>query len=112
MADVFDPQDTELTTAAALTEREQKEREARIALETRKAAYMRVFMEGTPSADDRRIVMEDLSVFCRLDQGADAESERHTLLLLGRQEVGLRIRHHTRLTVDALMELFTLPQGR
>jgi hypothetical protein len=112
MNDEFDPQSATLVDAAKQTEREQRENEARVALETRKGAYMRVFVEGVPSADDRRIVMEDLSVFCRLDQSAYAESERHTLLLLGRQEVGLRIRHHTRLTVDALMQLFTLPQGR
>lgn len=82
---------------------------ARKLLETRHSAYTRVFVEGTPSADDRRIVMEDMQRFCRGNMSAWSPDERIHCLLTGRQEVFVRIEDFTRLDLDTLYNKYARP---
>lgn len=78
--------------------------EERAWLEIRKGAYRRVFEAGVPSADDRRIVMDDLRQYCRGERTPWNDNERIHCALTGRHEVYTRISNHLRLTVDALVE--------
>ena len=77
-------------------------------LRRRQEAYMRLFA-GNPTGDDARIVMEDLSRFCRGKETAFDIEERVHVLLTGRQEVWFRIMDHLRLSYDALVEKYTTP---
>lgn len=83
---------------------------ARNLLEQRKGAYARVFEAGTPTDEDRRIVKEDLALFCRHMETAYSDSERVHCLITGRQEVYLRIHDFTRLSVDALVLKYVTPR--
>jgi hypothetical protein len=106
--DEFDPMHVEAVEIAAERAVEKNEDEHRAFLELRKNAYMRVFIGGTPTKEDRAIVLRDLGVFCRADETAFRQSERETTLVLGRQEVMHRIRYHTRFPVDTLMHLYPM----
>jgi hypothetical protein len=105
--DTFDPETEKSAVAQLQAKRESDEKTARIILENRKGAYTRVFLEGVPSMEDRKIVMADLHRFCRHGSTTYAENERTHCLLTGRQEVTLRIDDFTRLSVDALLEKYT-----
>ena len=76
---------------------------------TRKQAYQHVFAgqneDGTPTIQGSR-VLEDLAVFCHAHESAFHADERATLIMLGRQEVFLRIQHQLNLTDDQLWDLY------
>lgn len=110
--DEFDPLYVGAVEEANATVIERSEDEHRKALEARKGAYARVFVSGTPSREDRELVLRDLALFCYADETAFRPSERETALVLGRQEVMHRIRYHTRLPVDALMQIYPLAKPR
>lgn len=105
--DPLDPQSDKVDEANLQIAKADREKQARIILENRINAYRRVFKEGTPSREDREIVLSDLEQFCRYNQSAYTDSERLTNLLLGRQEVALRIHEHLRLSVDDMLTLRT-----
>ena len=106
--DEFDPLYVGAVEEANATVIERSEDEHRKTLEARKSAYVRVFVSGTPSKEDREIVLRDLALFCHADETAFRPSERETALVLGRQEVMHRIRYHTRFPVNTLMHLYPL----
>lgn len=76
------------------------------ALEARRNAYTR-WMHGKPIGDDMAIVKADLRQFCRADVSAYNDSERVHVLLTGRQEVWLRIKDFSTLSIDAILEKYT-----
>ncbi len=102
----FDPQREDVDKANLKTKEASDAKFARDTLENRKGAYIRVFVAGTPSADDRKIVMADLHRFCRQGATAFHPDERIHVLLTGRQEVTLRIDDFTRKSVDELLEQY------
>lgn len=77
-------------------------------LRSRKQAYRAVF-----NGDDGNLslkggdVLEDLSRFCHAGESAYHQDERVTLIMLGRQEVWLRIQHQLQLTDDQLWSIYT-----
>lgn len=107
----FDPETENSDKAQLQAKAESDDKIARQILETRRGAYIRVLLEGTPSADDRKIVLDDLRQFCRAGETTYHDNERIHCLLTGRQEVVLRIDDYTRLTVDALVEKYTKRKG-
>lgn len=78
-------------------------------LRARKYAYIRVFVEGNSTQDDRDLVMKDLANFgCKKRSTADIDT--HIAARRdGRREVVLRIDDYIELTVEELTEL-TAPQ--
>jgi hypothetical protein len=108
--DEFDPIHVHAVEEAELQAVDKSEAQHRAALELRKGAYMRVFIGGAPTKEDRAMVLRDLGLFCRADETAFRPTERETTLVLGRQEVMHRIRYHTRFPVDTLMQLYPLAE--
>lgn len=89
---------------------EQKETEAsddadafRAEVERLQMAYIRVFKEGGASPEDRERVMHDLEVFTRGERTPWHMNDRLHCVLVGRHEVYTRIKHHTTLSLDALV---------
>lgn len=101
--DPFLPEEQEERQALQAKRVEQAEDEVRQRIETVKSAYMRVFSDGTPSAEDRRIVLHDLEVFTRGERTPWDENERIHCLLTGRNEVYRRIHNYMRLSLDTLV---------
>lgn len=54
-------------------------------------------------------VLKDLARFCRADRTCFQESERKTLIAIGRHEVWLRIIQHLKLQPDQLYEIYNSP---
>lgn len=76
-------------------------------LRGRKNAYKFTFSLTNPAA---RMVLEDLTKFCRGAESAAVPGDHdRTMMLLGRQEVFLRIQQHLNLTPE---QLFTLYGGK
>lgn len=88
-------------------EAETKERRNRVEslLRARKYAFVRVFIEGNSTAEDREIVMNDLANFCRKKRSTAAPDPRDSAKLDGRRDVILRIDEYLELSIDALVEL-------
>ena len=86
--------------------------DAKYILGVRKRAYYHMFVEGEVTAEDRRIVLEDLAVFCRQHTTTFHENDRIHALLTGRQEVVLRVSDYMRLDVDELFAKYTKPPER
>ncbi len=102
-SDPFDPHTDDQDAANLKAALNNKENQSRILIENRIGAYMRMFKEGTPSRADRELVLADIEMFCRYNQSVFTDSERLTNLLLGRQEVALRIHEHLRMSVDEML---------
>lgn len=74
-------------------------------LRGRKNAYKFTFSLTNPAAVQ---VLEDLTKFCRGAESAAVPGDHdRTMMLLGRQEVFLRIQQHLNLTPEQLFELYT-----
>lgn len=69
----------------------------------RRLAYRRVFNK---ESQDARDVLVDLAKFCRAHSTVYTATERETWLLIGRNEVWLRIQQHLNLTDDELWALY------
>jgi hypothetical protein len=67
----------------------------------RKQAYEFAF---GPQSASGKIVMDDLSRFCRLSKSAFHENDRVHALLEGRREVGLRVQDYLTLSLEELCE--------
>jgi len=80
-------------------------------IEARKLAYIHVFARGTPSDEDRRIVMEDLARFCRGGTTPWHENDRIHCLLTGRHEVFVRVSEHINLNTAQLVRKYTTKPG-
>lgn len=76
------------------------------ALEARRNAYHR-WLAGKPIGDDMEIIDADLRQFCRADQSTYHDNERIHVLLTGRQEVWLRIKDFSTLSLDAILVKYT-----
>lgn len=68
-----------------------------------RAAYVRVFAAGSPSQEDRELVMRDLEIFTRGERTPWHPNEREHCVLVGRHEVYTRIKHHVGLSLDGLV---------
>lgn len=79
--------------------REEAKQQVRQIIEERKKAYERVFASNDPSV---RIVLEDLSRFCREHTSCFHPDPRIHARLEGRREIMLRLRRYTNLSVDEL----------
>jgi len=74
-------------------------------LRGRKNSYKYTFSLTNPAAVE---VLEDLTKFCRGCESAAVPGDHdRTLILLGRQEVFLRIQQHLNLTPEQLFKLYT-----
>ena len=69
----------------------------------RRLAYRRTF--NTESQDAREVLV-DLAKFCRAHATVYVATERETNVLIGRNEVWLRIQQHLNLTDDELWALY------
>lgn len=67
-------------------------------------AYQRVFL-----GEAGQMVLQDMAKFCRASESVMDMDDRKTFLLIGRNEVWLRIMNHLNLTVE---EIYTLSGGR
>lgn len=105
MSDEFDPEVIAATERRPETAASTAAAAARQLVEARRRAYARVF--GNVDADAVSIVMADLARFCRGGMSAFDADERIHCLLSGRQEVYMRIKDHTTLTLDELVERLT-----
>ena len=72
-------------------------------LRARKMAYMRVFVDGNSTPEDRAMVRTDIANFCRKNRSTYNKDPRLSDHLGGRREVVLRIDDHIELTVDELV---------
>lgn len=70
-------------------------------LRRRKEAYSRVFKGGS-TPDDVKIVLDDLSKFCRGETTIYDDNDRMHCLLTGRNEVYRRIKDHVDFDFDTL----------
>lgn len=104
--DPFDPQTDKVNQANVEKKFENDEKHARMQLEQRKGAFMRVFVSGSSSSEDRELVLKNLKRFCRFNQSVFTGDDRLTCLLLGRQEVALRIDDFISKSVDELIEQY------
>ena len=77
-------------------------------LRFRKQSYKQVFNgdDGKPSIAGGK-VLEDLSKFCHAHESAFSPDDRATLIMLGRQEVWLRIQHQLNMTDEQLWDFYT-----
>lgn len=100
-----DPLD--ITAAPVDLDNEKRAKAIRAYVENRQRAYINVFREGKPSAEDLALVMDDLTRFCRGGQTPWADDPRIHALLTGRNEVWQRIRQQLDLPFAALLELYT-----
>ena len=74
-------------------------------LRGRRNNYKFVFSRNNPAA---MAVLEDLTKFCRGAESAAVPGDHdRTMMLLGRQEVFLRITQHMNLTPEELFQLYT-----
>jgi len=74
---------------------------------TRKQSYRRVFLgDGGDPSIPGGAVLEDLARFCHAHESAFHKDERATLIMLGRQEVWLRIQHQLNMTDDQLWNFY------
>lgn len=89
----------EIATVAAGKERSER---LTALIRARKVAYGRVFVDGNSTADDRKIVMDDLKNFCREDRSTYTADPRKSDFLAGRREVILRVNDHIERSVDEL----------
>lgn len=105
LIDPFDPKDVASGEVSAYKERHDAEVSQSETLRIRQEAYQRVF-QGKGFANDLRIVMADLQRFCRGNSSAFHVDARAHALLTGRQEVWLRIKDHTELTLSELVEKY------
>lgn len=69
----------------------------------RAGSYRRTFPK---EKGDAQRVLKDLASFCRAHETVFRPTERETGILIGRQEVWLRIQQHLKLTDDELWALF------
>lgn len=76
-------------------------------LRSRKQAYRHVFNGdgGEPSFSSSK-VLADLARFCHAGESAFHKDERATLIMLGRQEVWLRIQHQLNMTDRQMMDFY------
>ena len=77
-------------------------------LRSRKQSYRQVFYgenNGVPSIPGG-VVLDDLAKFCRAHESPFHKDERATLIMLGRQEVWLRIQHQLNMTDDQLWAFY------
>lgn len=72
-------------------------------LRHRAAHYRDVFLGHGKSTD---AVLKDLSIFCRAHQTSFHENQRMTDVLIGRQEVWLRIQTHLKLNEEELWGIY------
>lgn len=110
--DEYDPETQVSLEASAAIKLKDDEARAKVTLAERKRAYHHMFVEGEVSAEDRRIVLQDLNRFCRADTSTFDENDRIHALLTGRQEVVLRVRDYMRLDVDELYAKYAAPRER
>lgn len=74
-------------------------------LRGRRNSYKYTFSLTNPAAV---AVLEDLSKFCRAAETAAVPGDHdRTMMLLGRQEVFLRIQQHLQLSPEQLFQLYT-----
>lgn len=107
--DPFDPVDNDRENLDLKKRTEEASHETMRFLISRREAYTRLFA-GSATADDAKIVADDLRTFCRGEDTAWADDARVHALLSGRQEVYIRIMDHTRLPFDAMVEKYTKPR--
>lgn len=74
--------------------------DVRALAERRMHAYARVFKAGSPTKEDRELVMADLLRFTRGESTPWDADPRFHAVLTGRHEVWTRIKDHTKLTLD------------
>jgi len=110
--DPFLPEAQAMEDALEEKQTEQAEDEIRNGIERLQNAYRRVFEKGTPSQDDRAMVMRDLEIFTRGERTPWHEDERVHCVLTGRHEVYNRIRNFTRLPLDVLFVEAMTPKGK
>lgn len=110
VTDEFDPEFERVQQVQAKKDTESKDEIARDLLDRRRLAYTRMFTRGKANETDIAIVMEDLEIFCRGEESAFHMNDRIHCLQTGRQEVYMRIKDHTRLPLDQLVEKYTKPQ--
>lgn len=100
--DPFDPEHIDLTERQEKKATETAEETKYKALARRREAYVRVFVTGNSAQEDRDIVMNDMTRFCRGDASTFDMNERVHCLLEGRREWYQRVQDHVQLTQDAL----------
>lgn len=74
-------------------------------LRARQYAYIRVFVEGGSTAEDRALVLADLGNFCRKKRSTADANPYIAARLDGRREVALRIDEYLELKLAELVEL-------
>jgi len=74
-------------------------------LRERKYAYLRVFVDGGSSPEDRALVLADLANFCRKKRSTGDANPHIAARLDGRREVVLRIDEYIELSIEQLIEL-------
>lgn len=94
---------TEQVEIIAAAERKEAKERITAFLRARKLAYLRVFVDGNSTPEDRAMVRNDLSNFCRKTRSTYNKDPRLSDHLGGRREVVLRIDDHIELTVDELV---------
>lgn len=76
-------------------------------LTTRARAYRQAF---NPNSPVDAVVLADLASFCRANESCAVPGDHdRTMMLLGRQEVWLRIQQHINLTPEQLFALLSGP---
>ena len=103
--DPFDPVGQQGESEAAAAKVTKSVNDAVALLLRRKEAYTRVF-NGAGSPDDNKLVLDDLTRFCRGDRTTFDTSPAIHALLTGRQEVFFRIRDFTQLSLDELTQRY------
>lgn len=77
-------------------------------LRSRKQSYRQVFYgnnNNEPSIPGA-VVLDDLAKFCRAHESAFHKDDRATLIMMGRQEVWLRIQHQLNMTDAQLWDCY------
>lgn len=101
--DPFLPEADDLADRDKAKSDEKQDDAFRAEVERLKAAYVRVFAAGSPSKEDRELVMRDLEIFTRGERTPWHPNEREHCVLVGRHEVYTRIKHHVGLSLDGLV---------
>jgi hypothetical protein len=101
--DPFLPEADDLADKQVAAAKDKDSDEFRNYVERLRASYVRVFVAGTPSKEDREAVLNDLEIFTRGERTPWHENERVHCVLVGRHEVFTRIKHHTGLSLDGLV---------
>jgi hypothetical protein len=94
--DPFDPADDARATVQTIQVVDDASQAAQDALRVRREAYVRVFSSAV--ASDTRLVLDDLSRFCRFHSSTFHADPRIHALLEGRREVIQRITDHITLS--------------